>query len=82
MQIDDLVDSSIMQLYPIDFARKLVETFINTQMGSLGESNDQAATQPESIPAPAAAPQNNAGQMNAGANNMTQMNMQQPDPMA
>ena len=47
MQIDDLVDSSIMQLYPIDFARKLVETFINTQMGSLGESNDQAATQPE-----------------------------------
>ena len=82
MQIDDLVDSSIMQLYPIDFARKLVETFINTQMGSLEESNDQAATQPESIPAPAAAPQNNAGQMNAGANNMTQMNMQQPDPMA
>ena len=82
MQIDDLVDSSIMQLYPIDLARKLVETFINTQMGSLGESNDQAATQPESIPAPAAAPQNNAGQMNAGANNMTQMNMQQPDPMA
>ena len=82
MQIDDLVDSSIMQLYPIDFARKLVETFINTQMGSLGESNDQAATQPESIPAPTAAPQNNAGQMNAGANNMTQMNMQQPDPMA
>ena len=82
MQIDDLVDSSIMQLYPIDFARKLVETFINTQMGSLGESNDQTATQPESIPAPAAAPQNNAGQMNAGANNMTQMNMQQPDPMA
>ena len=41
-------------------------------MGSLGESNDQAATQPESIPAPAAAPQNNAGQMNAGANNMNQ----------
>ena len=82
MQIDDLVDSSIMQLYPIDFARKLVETFINTQMGSLGESNDQAAPQPESTPAPTAAPQNNAGQMNAGANNMTQMNMQQPDPMA
>ena len=72
-----------MQLYPIDFARKLVETFINTQMGSLGESNDQAATQSgKAYLSPAAAPQNNAGQMNAGANNMTQMNMQQPDPMA
>lgn len=81
MQIDDLVDSSIMQLYPIDFARKLVETFINTQMGNLGESTDQASTQPESTPAPAAATQSNAGQMNAGANNMTQMNMQQPDSM-
>ena len=33
MQIDDLVDSSIMQLYPVEFARKLVDTFINTQMG-------------------------------------------------
>lgn len=80
MQIDDLVDSSIMQLYPIDFARKLVETFINTQTGNLAESTVQEAPQPESIPA--AAPQNNAGQMNAGANNMPQMNMQQPDPMA
>ena len=83
MQIDDLVDSSIMQLYPIDFARKLVETFINTQMGSIEGSAPQAAPQPESTPAPqAAAPQNNAGQMNAGMNNMNQMNMQQPDPMA
>ncbi len=40
MQIDDLVDSTIMQLYPIEFARKLVETFINTQMGG-----DMGATQ-------------------------------------
>ena len=42
MQIDDLVDSTIMQLYPIDFAKKLVETFINTQMSSLdGEVEEQ-----------------------------------------
>ena len=84
MQIDDLVDSSIMQLYPIDFARKLVETFINTQMGSLGESTKSAAPQPENTTsAPAAsAPQSSAGQMNAGAGSMPQMNMQQPDPMA
>lgn len=31
MQIDDLVDSSIMQLYPIDFARKVVDTFMDSQ---------------------------------------------------
>lgn len=35
MQIDELVDSSIMQLYPIEFAKKLVETFISTQMAGL-----------------------------------------------
>ena len=79
MQIDDLVDSSIMQLYPIDFARKLVETFINTQMGSLEGTGEQPASQPDNTAAaqPAPAAQNNAGQMNAGA-----MNMAQPDPMA
>lgn len=84
MQIDDLVDSSIMQLYPIDFARKLVETFINTQMGALDGPAEQPASQPDNQQtAPAASmPQNNAGQMNAGAGNMAQMNMQQPDPMA
>ena len=36
MQIDDLVDSSIMQLYPIDFARKLVETFYQYPDGKPG----------------------------------------------
>ena len=81
MQIDDLVDSSIMQLYPIDFARKLVETFINTQMGALGESTGQAASQPENTAAAPATSQP-AGQMNAGAGNANQMNMAQPDPMS
>lgn len=31
MQIHELVESSIMQLYPVDFAKDLVETFINKQ---------------------------------------------------
>ncbi len=30
MQIGELVDSTIMQLYPIEFARKLVETFLGS----------------------------------------------------
>lgn len=52
MQIDDLVDSSIMQLYPVEFARKLVDTFINTQMG--GEDNAaKLAEDVKSMEAPA-----------------------------
>ena len=66
MQIDDLVDSTIMQLYPIDFARKLVETFINTQMANIDEVTEKKPEQPENdttaqIPAP-------------GTDNQTQMN--------
>ncbi len=41
MQIDELVDSTIMQLYPVDFAKKVVDTFINTQIGG---------SEPEAVP--------------------------------
>ncbi len=43
MQIDELVDSTIMQLYPIEFAKGLYESFI--------------LNQPEPEPAPAPAPE-------------------------
>lgn len=33
MQIGDLVDSTIMQLYPLDFAKSLYDTFINVSSG-------------------------------------------------
>ncbi len=42
MQIDDLVDSSIMQLYPVDFARRVVDTFMNSQ-GASGNKAAEAA---------------------------------------
>lgn len=42
MQIDDLVDSTIMQLYPIDFARSLYDIFMSTQM-----PEEPAAPEPE-----------------------------------
>ncbi len=49
MQIgDDLVDSTIMQLYPIEFAKKIVETFMGSQLGT--------GPEPEPEPAPAPAP--------------------------
>lgn len=47
MQIGDLVDSTIMQLYPIDFAKTLYETFINNQMGISGP---EQPVEPEPAP--------------------------------
>ena len=68
MQIDELVDSNIMQLYPVEFARDIVKTFLDNQMGGA------AAAAPEPEPAPAApAPDPAAGQMQM--NNMGQMDM-------
>lgn len=68
MQIDDLVDSTIMQLYPIDFAKELCDTFLKNQL------SDTA-----SEPAPqAAAPQGGmAPQMDMNQMGMPQMGMPQ-----
>ncbi len=69
MQISELVDSTIMQLYPIEFAKELCSTFLGAQMG------DAPAPAPEPAPAPApAAPQMDMNQMQAG---MPQMDMSQ-----
>lgn len=35
MQIEDLVDSTLMQLYPLDFAKSIYDTFMDQQMGGL-----------------------------------------------
>jgi len=53
MQIGDLVDSTILQLYPIEFARSLYETFINQQMGGMEE---EPVIEPTPAPAPAPEP--------------------------
>lgn len=76
MQIGDLVDSQIMQLYPFDFARDLYRKFI----GDAGLGQEEA--QPE--PAPAAQPQSTpdpmAGvDMNSAAQAMPQQPQMQPD---
>ncbi len=52
MQIGDLVDSTIMQLYPIDFAKKLVDNFMNNQMGITSEPEPAPAPAPTPTPAP------------------------------
>ena len=53
MQIEDLVDSTIMQLYPIDFAKSLYKIFMEQQMGtSAARAQPDPAPQPQSVPAP------------------------------
>ena len=53
MQIEDLVDSTIMQLYPIDFAKSLYKIFMDQQMGtSAAPAQPDPAPQSQSVPAP------------------------------
>lgn len=69
LQIGDLVDSTIMQLYPVDFARLIVDTFINNQDG--GASSASEESKPAEVPAASA---------QGGAGNVSQPNMTgQPD---
>ncbi len=94
MQIEDLVDSTIMQLYPIDFARSLYDTFMSSQ-----EPAPAPEPEPEPVPyvppvvempqmqnpEPAPMPQPDMSQMGMGMpmpqmnmNPMGMMNMQMP----
>ncbi|MCM1025685.1 MAG: flagellar motor switch phosphatase FliY [Roseburia sp.] len=56
MQIDNLIDSSIIQMYPVDFAKDLVNTFINSK----GDSNKGKDAKGEQNPA--AGSESQAGQ--------------------
>ena len=66
MQIGDLIDSEIMQLYPIDFAKELLTMFSIDQEAQSDNSSasteptpaeQTAAPQPQAAPQPATAPQ-------------------------
>ena len=73
MQIgDDLVDSTIMQLYPIKFAKSLYDTFIGSQMSEPEPTPAPAPAAPEPAPEPTPMPQ--AGMNQQG---MSQMGMPQ-----
>lgn len=90
MVIGDLVDSEIMQLYPLDFAKSLFEVFTGSQESSAPEQTPAPAPAPtpEPTPAPAPAPapaqsqqmaQPQMGQMPMGG--QPQMNPQMGQPM-
>lgn len=74
MQIGDLVDSTIMQLYPIDFAKTLYQTFISNQMGNpvsaQGKKPEPEPPVVQNIP-----PQMTMPQMAMGGNGAQQMAM-------
>ena len=55
MQIGDLVDSTVMQIYPLDFAKGLYDAFMNNQLG-LSEPEPEPAAAPTPAPAPMPAP--------------------------
>lgn len=77
MQIGDLVDSTIMQLYPIDFARSLYDTFIANQTGMAATTPEPEVTPyepPVAEATPVQTPQPDVPQMQMG---MPQMDMGQ-----
>ena len=47
MQIEDLVDSTLMQLYPLDFAKSIYKTFIEQQMGGTVEETPTPPPAPQ-----------------------------------
>ncbi len=53
MQIGDLIDSIIMQLYPLDFAHSLYDIFMSQQAEPEPEPAPAPAPAPEAAPAPA-----------------------------
>ncbi|MCI8693469.1 MAG: flagellar motor switch phosphatase FliY [Lachnospiraceae bacterium] len=70
MQIDDLVDSSIMQLYPVEFARRVVATFMNSQGGG---SAAQEPKKPEAVPSGSSQPNMDGAVSGAGMGMNPQM---------
>ena len=55
MQIGELVDSTILQLYPIDFAKEVIDTFMGGGISAPSEPEPAPAAAP--TPPPAAAPE-------------------------
>lgn len=79
MQIDDLVDSTLMQLYPLDFAKSIYNTFMAQQMGGAEPEPTPAPAPaaPTPTPAPTPAPAPSAPAMDMGMQ-QPQMNMGMP----
>lgn len=92
MEVGDLVDSQIMQLYPMEFARRIYEQFKGAATGGAAPEESStppaptpapapqpaAAPQPQPQPAPQPQPQMAAPQMDMGVQQQPMAGMQQP----
>lgn len=78
MVIGDLIDSEIIQLYPIPFARMVYERFKDTMQGGEPEPAPQPAAAPQPQASQPAAPQPAAAAQAAPQPAMQQPMMQQP----
>lgn len=79
MQIGDLIDSEIMQLYPKEFAQELLNMFMPSSDDS---ANSQPASQPQAQPAASQAPvQQPAPQPQTQPVQQPDMGTQQPNMM-
>ena len=79
MQIGDLIDSEIMQLYPKEFAQELLNMFMPSSDDS---ATSQPASQPQAQPAASQAPvQQPAPQPQTQPVQQPDMGMQQPNMM-
>ena len=57
MQIGELVDSTILQLYPVEFARNIVATFLGGGIQTAEKKPEPAPYEPPKVEAPAPEPQ-------------------------
>lgn len=73
MEIGNLVDSELMQLYPFDFARDIYNKFVKDKQAS----NESKTVQ--TSPVTANVPQNNDAGMNRGQMGQSQMPYMQPN---
>ncbi|MCR4779095.1 MAG: flagellar motor switch phosphatase FliY [Lachnospiraceae bacterium] len=79
LEIGDLIDSELMQLYPFDFARDLYKKFIESNEALSMPAQEAPAPAPAPAPSPAPAPQAAAPSAAPQPAPMPQMQMPQMD---
>lgn len=77
MEIGNLIDSELIQMYPIPFAKSLYQKFINDD-GAAASAPEPAAPAPEPTPAPQPAPVPQQAAAPMQDMNMMTMGMMQP----